>query len=177
MRKLSHLAYIALGVIARSGPCTAYAVMKEFRQSRSSYFSGSAGAIYPLVRRLEAAKLIKAERSRMGSRTKKRYSLTEKGFISLRQWLSAPIPAEEVSFNVDLLRSRVFFFDQLKPTERRKFIVDAREKLRAQIVLHSNAAKRLRKAKNKHGVIAIRSVILIDQARLKWLDELERQTK
>ena len=177
MRKLSHLAYIALGVIARSGPCTAYAVMKEFRQSRSSYFSGSAGAIYPLVKRLEAAKLIKAEKSRMGSRTKKRYSLTEKGYARLRQWLSAPLPAEEISFNVDLLRTRVFFFDQLKPSERREFIVDAREKLRAQIEVHTNAANELRQAKNEFGVMAVRSVMLIDQARLKWLDELERQIK
>ena len=71
----------------------------------------------------------------------------------------------------------MFFFDQLKPGERKKFVADAREKLRAQIALHTDAAEELRQERNEHAVLAIRSVILIDQARLKWLDELEREIK
>ena len=40
-----------LGVVWQDGPCTPYAIRQHFLESPAPRWSGSAGAIYPLVRR------------------------------------------------------------------------------------------------------------------------------
>ena len=57
-----------LGVIWQQGPCTAYAIRREFQTSDSPRWSGSAGATYPLLRRLEKLELIKSTENRRGKR-------------------------------------------------------------------------------------------------------------
>lgn len=174
MRKLSHLAYIALGVVAERQPCSGYTVMKDFQSSSSTYFSGSAGAIYPLMRRLEEDGLTKVERSKAGSRTRRVYTITEKGRQALEAWLSSPIPDDEVAFLVDLLRTRVLFFERLSKQQRRKFVKDCREQLRARIARNS------KKVVDGDGLTAyervtLQSVLMIDETRLKWLDVVEKE--
>ena len=175
MQRLSHLAYIALGVIADEQPCTAYAVMRVFQRSTSSYFSGSAGAIYPLLNRLEAAGLVKAKKSRAGSRSRRHFTLTAAGKSALKTGLCAPIPAEDVDFIVDLLRVRVFFFDALSKLERMKFVANARELLKARIEKERTLIAALRGKADRFERLAIKSAIIADQARLKWLSMLEKE--
>ena len=57
-RTTSELEGAVLGVIWQEGPCTAYTIRKQFVASPSPQWSGSAGAIYPLVRRLEKKRLL-----------------------------------------------------------------------------------------------------------------------
>jgi DNA-binding PadR family transcriptional regulator len=49
-----------LGILWERGPCTAYAARKVLRESPSPYWSGSAGAVYPLLARLEGRRLVRA---------------------------------------------------------------------------------------------------------------------
>lgn len=174
MSKLSHLAYIALGVVAESQPCSGYAVMKQFQSSSSTYFSGSAGAIYPLLRRLEAAGLIKEDRHKAGTRTRRTYSLTESGSDALASWICAPLPPEDVAFMVDLLRARTLFFEKIPKSRRKAFVKDARTQLERRI---SEFEHRIADTE-KFGQIdrvSFQSVVLIDRARLAWLDIVEQE--
>ena len=174
MRKLSHLAYIALGVVAEHQPCSGYAVMKQFQTSSSTYFSGSAGAIYPLMKRLEADGLTKVERTKAGSRTRRSYSITEKGQKALTEWLGSPVPATDVAFLVDLLRTRVLFFERLSKPQRKKFVKDCRDQLSERI-----AATRARIVKAEgltvYEVVTLKSILMSDEARLAWLDVVDAE--
>lgn len=148
--------------------------MKKFQESSSTYFSGSAGAIYPLLRRLEAAGLVKEERSQAGSRTRRTYSITEKGSDALEAWVAPPVPKEDVAFLVDLLRARTLFFERLPKAKRRAFVKDARAQLAKRIELYE---QRLTDHKTYDHIdhVGFHSVILIDKARLAWLDVVERE--
>lgn len=174
MRKLSHLAYIALGVVAERQPCSGYTVMKDFQSSSSTYFSGSAGAIYPLMRRLEEDGLTKVERTKAGSRTRRMYTITEKGREALEDWLASPIPDDEVAFLVDLLRTRVLFFERLNKQQRKKFVKDCREQLKSRIATN---AKRVTShdGLTEFERVTLQSVLMIDETRLKWLDIVEKE--
>ena len=175
MPRLSHLAYIALGVVSEEQPCTAYAVMREFQVSASTYFSGSAGAIYPLLKRLDAAGLVKARKSKAGSRTRRHYTLTEAGKKALKGWLCAPIPGEDVDFTVDLLRTRVLFFDALGKRDKQKFVANARELLTERIEKRKARLSALRGSANRYDRLAGKSVVIADEGRLKWLKLLEKE--
>jgi hypothetical protein len=48
-RRLSELEAAVLGLVWSDGPCTAYAVRRTVQNSLSTQWSGSAGAVYPVV--------------------------------------------------------------------------------------------------------------------------------
>jgi DNA-binding PadR family transcriptional regulator len=50
--RLSNLEGAALATIAGRGSATAYAIAKSLSDPPSEFWSGSAGAVYPLIRRL-----------------------------------------------------------------------------------------------------------------------------
>jgi len=174
VKKLSHLAYITLGVVSEREPCSGYAVMQAFKSSSSTYFSGSAGAIYPLLRRLESSGLIKAEKSQAGTRTRRTYAITAKGKKELAAWLTGPVPDEDVSYIVDLLRARALFFEKLEKPQRKAFVKDARERLKDRIGRTNDQIAKL-PADHPFDVVALKSVLLTDEARLRWLDVVERE--
>src|SRR6476659_7226575 len=59
---LTELEQCVLGVIWRDGPMTAYEIAALFTKSLSPYWSGSAGAIYPVVQRLRKRGLVRGTR-------------------------------------------------------------------------------------------------------------------
>lgn len=174
MQKLSHLALITLGVVAEFEPCSGYAVMKSFRVSTSTYFSGSAGAIYPLLRRLEALGLIKAERSKAGSRVRRTYTVTPKGRNLLKSWLMESVLDEDIAFTVDLLRVRVLFFKELSKPQRRAFVKEARAALKRKIKVMAGIIEDPGE-KSQYDVVCFKNVVMTDEARLRWLDIVEEE--
>src|SRR5579862_7195155 len=94
-RPLSELELTAMGVILKRGPCRAHAVVKEFSGSRTLAYRSGAGSIYPLLKRLASAGLLDL--------ADKRYTLTEAGLATLKQWLTPPFPQEEFSTSLDVL--------------------------------------------------------------------------
>jgi len=159
--------------MVRDPGCTGYAVMKSFQSSSSSYFSGSAGAIYPLLKRLEASSLIIAKKSKAGSRTRKHYTVSSEGKKALKKWLAGPIPEEDVSFVVDLLRTRALFFANLTKAQQHKFVKDVRSQVQARIKSQVSYLSK-HPDTGKYERLAARSVIISEQARLVWLKELEK---
>jgi DNA-binding PadR family transcriptional regulator len=160
-----------LGLIGTKGPCTTYAVRREFQRSLSPYWSGSAGAIYPLMARLQQRQLIRVTGEIYNDRGGKLYTLTAKGRRVLRRWLGRPLSPMTIGVPPDPLRNRVQFFALLNKAEQQSFLADAAAKIKAHLadlvalVEHQRAGGDTLDALVNHGACRVL------QARLAWLHE------
>lgn len=90
---LSELEHAVLGVALVVQPCTAYAARVVFQRSPPVHWSGSAGAIYPLIWRLERGRLLRSAARRGDKRGTRLYRFTDSGVGKLRAWLRPSLPA------------------------------------------------------------------------------------
>jgi DNA-binding PadR family transcriptional regulator len=126
-RTLTELEGAALGAVVRDGPCTSYAVKELFRASPSEFWSGSAGSIYPLMKRLEQRGLVVSESGSTGRRGHRTYRATTKGRRAFVRWMT---DAERAAFmGFDPLRTRLVFMDQLSERARTEFCTAVRAAL------------------------------------------------
>jgi DNA-binding PadR family transcriptional regulator len=169
MRTLSELEGCVLGFIWKHGPTTAYAVRKEMLDSPSSHWSGSAGAIYPLLERLQKQRLVSAKAGARGERSHTSYQLTEAGNKALLAWLAPSLEADIISVAPDPLRTRMYFLRALPPAQRRTFL----ERARAKLVEYMKAIEDA-PAHDEFDQIANRGAIHATHARIAWLDEVRR---
>jgi DNA-binding PadR family transcriptional regulator len=132
-RALTELEGAVLGVIRAKGPCTPYAVRREFQASTTPYWRVSAGAIYPLVARLTRERLIRAVRPTGDARGGTLYALTPAGGRALLRWLGPPLTPLTVGAPPDPLRTRVGFLGLLSPAARTAFLDEAADTLRRQL--------------------------------------------
>jgi len=173
-RDLSRMEYSVLGQIANGAPCTAYWIRRQFQLSRSSFFSGSAGAVYPAVRRLRERGLVAAAAVQSDRRAAEHYSLTKSGRNTLREWLCAPIPSEDVTFTVDPLRNRVYSLELLSAQQRRAFVSDALGQLREFLDVTIDEAEEKRLAGDRFAHLGSLGVIHETRARIVWLEEVQQ---
>jgi DNA-binding PadR family transcriptional regulator len=117
----------ALGLVVRDGPCTSYAVAEIFRGSPSEVWSGSAGSIYPLMRRLERRGLVVSESGATGRRGRRVYRATPEGRREFRRWLTDA--GRAAGMGHDPLRTRLVFLDLLPRGSRAGFFAAVREAL------------------------------------------------
>jgi len=94
---------------------TAFQVRRAFQTSPSIEWSGSAGAVYPAIRRLAAAGLIQTAPITSG-RKGLRLSLSPQGVQALESWICDPI--RTTSVGVDPFRLRAGLWDTLEPRIR-----------------------------------------------------------
>lgn len=158
-----------LGHLWKHGPTTAYAVRKELLNSPSSHWSGSAGAIYPLLERLENQKLVVSREGARGDRAHWAYELTEAGHKALNAWLAPTLAEDIISIAPDPLRTRMYFLGALTPKQRAIFLAGARAKLLAHI-----KEIEAMPATDEYDTIAIRGAIRAARARIAWLDDVRR---
>jgi DNA-binding PadR family transcriptional regulator len=133
MSSLSNLEGAALAVIARLGAATAYAVARDFADSPSEYWSGSAGAVYPMIKRLVADGLLAVDPAFAPSgRGGVHYGITDPGRTAMEAWLLDVERAAGMGF--DPLRTRLLNLDLVDPAVGRDFLkqVQARVALRAR---------------------------------------------
>jgi PadR family transcriptional regulator, regulatory protein AphA len=117
------LRHALLGVL-KDKPLTGYDLVRHFQGTVGVLWSAPQSQIYPELRRMEAAGLVKARVAPRGLRAQKRiYSITEDGMTELRRWATKfmPLPAQR-----DPVHLKAAFFD-LAPLE------SVREQLRAHI--------------------------------------------
>jgi PadR family transcriptional regulator, regulatory protein AphA len=117
------LRHALLGVL-KDRPLTGYDLVRHFQGTVGFLWSAPQSQIYPELRRMEAAGLVKATVAPRGLRAQKRiYSVTEEGMDELQRWASAfmPLPAHR-----DPVHLKAAFFD-LAPLD------SVREQLRAHI--------------------------------------------
>lgn len=173
MEKLSELEGAVLGLAWSMGPATPYAIRKVFLDSPAPHWSGSAGAIYPLVRRLERQGLLRSEAAARGRRTSRLYTLTGEGLSRLRAWIS-PAPREAVGVPMDPLRTRLRFLEALPAGERTRFIRECRRRLREHLEEVREDCRRRRRSGDRYEYLMARGALLAVRARLAWLSEVQK---
>ena len=94
--RLTTMEYALLGLIGRA-PMAGYDVHKVFATTPLAHFSSSPGAIYPALRRLARAGLLRARLDRtVEARPRRVYALTAAGEKALEVWLRQPVTREEL---------------------------------------------------------------------------------
>ena len=165
---------VVLAVVWRDGPCTAYAIRQHFLESPTPRWSGSAGAIYPLVRRLEARGLLRSTPEKVGARKQRDYELTTDGLAAVRNWLSEPAELDTATLH-DPLRTKVLFLSALSPKEGRDFVSQALEGLGDQLAAIRAACRRESTEGNRDSYLAARNAFLLARARVAWLKEVQKE--
>lgn len=171
-RRLSELECFVLGLIWQLGPCSPYDVRRHMQRSPSTQWSGSAGAIYPLIARLHRRGLLASRKARHGKRQRREYSITPRGEKTLKHWIGPPLAPDAITVSYDPLRSRARFLGVMKPHERRAWIaaaLDALDEVERRVEawhdLYAAADDRFAAAMTRHGEMDL-------QWRRRWLEEL-----
>jgi DNA-binding PadR family transcriptional regulator len=105
---LTELEACALGAIWLRGPCSAYAIRREFAESNSSYWSASSGSIYPVIKRLQALGMVAAKASPSDLRGTRDLIATARGKRALHGWVH-DLPDWTKKPSLDPIRSRMNF--------------------------------------------------------------------
>jgi len=112
-RLLTTLAYALLGLIHQA-PLSGYALMRTFQTTPMGPYSGSPGAVYPALGKLDRAGLIRGKVERQASlRPRRVYHLTTKGRDALRQWLLPAVTADDIACRVPELMLRFALMEGL----------------------------------------------------------------
>ena len=166
---MTELEGCVLGVVSLRGPCTAYVVRREFLVSESPHWSGSAGAIYPLLRRLEQQKLIRSRSHAWGSGTKKMFAITSRGRAELRAWIGPPLPQWTAKPTFDPVRTRMSFLVALSPAKRARFIAVARENNAREMAQLREKVRHLDRQADPFEYLVSMAVLHEARARARWL--------
>lgn len=163
---LTELEGAVLTEIGHRGNHTSFKVRRAFETSPSSSWSGSAGAVYPAIARLERAGLILAElgTSKRGTRM---LSLSELGKQVLKAWLLDGETA--CAIGSDPFRLRAGLWATASRPDRQKIIKVMRDAVGAELVKLESRVD-LDAVERTGNALAIR----LQRLRLDWLDEFER---
>ena len=164
-----------LGVVWRNGPCTPYAIRQHFSESRTPRWSGSAGAIYPLVRRLEVRGLVRSKHTARGKRTQRDYRITPIGVAAFRHWLKATPGVMDTTLVHDPLRTRVLFLAALPQNEVQPFLSDAIDALRREERLSKADCHKSANNKCLFSHFAAKNALLLTRVRIRWLIEIQTE--
>jgi DNA-binding PadR family transcriptional regulator len=159
---LTELEGAILGVLRRDPSATAYRIRQVFRVSRSAEWSGSAGAVYPALKRMLKDRLI-AERPVEDERGTRTYALTPAGKAAHDAWLCDAARASGPG--LDPFRTRAGFWSLLPPARQRTLM----NALRSEIEKRRDALKSELPAYDEDdAAIATLHIALLD-LRLKWI--------
>lgn len=165
----SELEQVVLGIVWKFGPLTPHAVRAQFTGSRSARFSASAGAIYPLMARLERARLVRSRRDRRSLQRRRLYAITPTGMRRLRSWLAPPFQASDVAALHDPIRARVYFLAALPPRARRRFLAEAEARLTDTLRLLRSDIATHRRAGSSLSALALAGAEQVARAQIRWL--------
>jgi DNA-binding PadR family transcriptional regulator len=116
-----------LALVARAEPITAYQIAKVYEESPVSNFNTSKGKIYPMIKRLREAGLLRARAVKGDARGTEQLETTNKGRKAIRAWLLEIRPAHLLP--EDPLRTKVQSFDLLTKEERIDWISELKVQL------------------------------------------------
>jgi PadR family transcriptional regulator AphA len=125
---LTPTARVILGMV-RIGRRTGYEIKQLVDVSARFFWTTSYGQIYPELRRLETAGLIRGEANPTGGRSRTVYSLTPAGEAALDAWLSS---RDDLVFEMrDEGLLKLFFSEGRRPDELREHLRSVRERSEA----------------------------------------------
>ena len=131
--KLTELEYVLMAHLKRRRR-TGYELGKALEGLPMGTFSSSPGSIYPALRRLSEAGLIKPRDIPRGKRPRKEFRLTSSGVRRLSAWLNAAISPEDLLRRPGVLALRYSF---LPTGEQKAFLSNYAQAARAGLDLYS----------------------------------------
>ncbi len=152
-----------LSVINGLGSCTPYQVRQNFLSSRSREWSGSAGAVYPAIRRMHAGGLLRAQKTEDGRRSV-RFSLSAAGRRAFDAWIKDVERA--CGSGLDPFRCRADQWDLLPAIERRALLQALRRKLEQRLATLGDLLERPDIEERRALVLEIE----LHKTRLRWLE-------
>jgi len=165
-KKTTSLDYAILGLIHQE-PQSGYGIRKAFETTALGNYSGSPGAIYPALKRLQKLGLI--IKSTYGANNKSKFVPTEAGRSALRKWLLQPLEINDVAKNLDELLLRFAFMDNLlNKEEKLSFLLSLQELLKAYITELKEYHKNTEGHLPVHGRLAFEYGIASYQTTLRW---------
>jgi DNA-binding PadR family transcriptional regulator len=173
-KPITELEGAVLGNIAVKGPCTPYAVRREFLASATQYWSASSGAIYPLIRRLAGRGLIHVRKKNDDGRHGKLCMLTAAGSRTLNNWLATLDSTAAISLPPDPVRTRIGFFAILDPARRKALLARAMRKMSSYLSQFRAYTEQAKANKDKGEYLARVGAQRMLEARLQWLQDVAR---
>jgi DNA-binding PadR family transcriptional regulator len=160
---LTELEGAALSVINGLGACTPYQVRQNFLSSRSREWSGSAGAVYPAIRRLHAGGLLRALQTD-DARRSVRFSLSAVGRKAFEGWMK---DVERASGSgLDPFRCRADHWDLLPAIDRRALLRALRRKLEQRLEVLAAVSDHPDTPERR----ALSLEVELHKTRLRWLE-------
>ena len=118
-RALNNTAILVLGMVA-GGQRNGYEIQHTVERSTRYFWTASPGGIYPELKRLEQAGLVRSTDVPRGAARRLSYELTPDGAAALRAWLTDDRDALFEMRHEDLLR--LFFASELPPGDQRRIL-------------------------------------------------------
>ena len=129
---LTELEGAILSEIEDRGHDTAFQVRRAFAVSHSLEWKGSAGAVYPAVKRLERKGFLEIAAAR-GGRATRCLSLTDNGRAALTEWACNPELAS--SIGIDPFRLRAGIWAKFKTERRRQLFAMLRTEIEVSLAI------------------------------------------
>lgn len=167
---LTELEGAILSEIQHRGADTAFKIRRAFQNSPSIEWSGSAGAVYPAIRRLTAHGLIAAATAVSGRRTSI-LTLTESGGVRLNEWTCDVNRA--AGLGLDPFRLRSGLWDHLPAHQRRAGLKALASKIERQIEELAEYRAALDTVEQRRVDLSI----ALQRSRLAWLADELRSTQ
>jgi DNA-binding PadR family transcriptional regulator len=163
---LTELEAAILVEIHLRGNRTAFKVRKAFLDSPSVEWSGSAGAVYPAVRRLAAAGLVATER-RGGKSRAETLSVTPEGQTMIVKWARDPVRA--IGAGLDPFRLRAGVWGAVEAARDGDLIETLRAAIRDRCAMLTDYSRDLDPVDR----LRVELEIELQRTRLRWLDRFE----
>ena len=160
---LTELEGAVLSEMGTGDAVTAYQVRRAFETSRSQEWSGSAGAVYPAIRRMTERGLIATQSDVSDGRGTARLSLTKEGKAALQAWASDA--ARAVGPGVDPFRMRASEWMAWPAAKRRSMANKLERALRERIAELETAIEE----EAEHCSPRTQLDLELQHSRLEWL--------
>jgi PadR family transcriptional regulator AphA len=169
--ELSNTAYVILGML-RHEPRTGYEIKAAVDNSPRFFWAASYGQIYPELKQLAEAGLVKGEADPRGGRKRTVYRLTAAGRKELRRWLERPAETFELR-DEGLLK--LFFSSASSPQA-------AAEAIAAKRGYHEQKLEHLRSIEaavsdfaDRYPYMVLRHGIEFSEWMIEWCKRAERE--
>ena len=171
MTELSPTAYVILGMVSRE-PRSGYEIKAVVDGTTRFFWAASYGQIYPELKRLSEAGLLRGVDSPTGGRKRTVYEITADGEEELRAWLRQPPQAFEMR-DEGLLK---LFFAGVLPPEEAAAILAAMRQHRLGVAAQLRAMEPEAEAKDDpFPLMVLRSGIEFTEWFADWCERMEAQ--
>lgn len=170
---LSPTAYVVLGML-RHEPRTGYEIKRVVDNSTRFFWAASYGQIYPELKRLSEAGLVKGIDSPTGGRKRTVYEITADGEAELKDWLRQPPRTFEMR-EEGLLK---LFFAGVLPREEAVEIVRAMKEHRLAVAAQlreMEPGKAASQGDDPFPLIVLRGGIEFTEWFADWCERMEEQ--